>query len=322
MTSATARPAPSPWAVATALGVVYVVWGSTYLGIAVMVRTLPPLVAAGFRYALSGAILLVAIAVWRRVRGEPGLRLTRPQFRSVVIIGTLLLLGGNGGVVLGEQFIASGIAALIIATTPIWLALFEALSVGQRPSGLAIAGLIAGTVGVAILVVPLEGSPPINVIGIALVGMAAITWSVGSIYSRRAPLPHSSFEGAGFQMLVGGSVMLVVGILTGELSAIDTSTFSTESVIALGYLILFGSILTFPTYIWLVNHTPVSVFSTTAYVNPIVAVTLGVLILNEPMTPRMWLAAAIILGAVVAMVSGRPRAVSEAEPVVEPESAT
>lgn len=321
MTSATTRSAPSPLAVATALGIVYVVWGSTYLGIAVMVRTLPPLVAAGFRYAVSGAILLVAIAVWRRVRGEPGLHLTRPQLRSVVIIGTLLLLGGNGGVVLGEQFIASGIAALIIATTPIWLALFEAVSVGERPSGLAIAGLVAGTVGVAILVVPLEGTPPINVIGIALVGAAAITWSVGSIYSRRAPLPHSSFEGAGFQMLVGGGVMLVVGIATGELSAVDISTFSVESVIALGYLILFGSIITFPTYIWLINHTPVSVFSTTAYVNPIVAVTLGVLILNEPMTPRMWLAAAIILGAVVAMVSGRPRAASDPEPMAEPESA-
>jgi drug/metabolite transporter (DMT)-like permease len=322
MTPATTRPAPSPWAVALALGIVYLVWGSTYLGIAVMVRTLPPLVAAGFRYALSGVILLVAIAVWRRLRGEPGLRLTRPQFRSVFIIGTLLLLGGNGGVVLGEQYIASGIAALIIATTPIWLALFEAISVGERPSGLAIAGLVAGTVGVGIMVVPLEGSPPINVIGIALVGSAAITWSVGSIYARRAPLPRSTFEGAGFYMLLGGLVMLVVGVLTGELSAIDTSTISAESVIALIYLIFFGSILAFPTYTWLINHTPVSVFSTTAYVNPVVAVTLGVLILNEPMTPRTWLAAAIIIGAVVAMVSGRPRAATEPEPIAEPESAT
>ena len=321
MTS-TGRSAPNPWAVATALGIVYLVWGSTYLGIAVMVRTLPPLVAAGFRYALSGTILLIAIAVWRKVRGEPGLRLTRPQLRSVAIIGILLLLGGNGGVVLGEQHLASGIAALIIATTPIWMALFEAIAAGERPNNLAIAGLVAGTLGVAILVVPLEGSPPISLLGIALVGTAAITWSVGAIYARRAPLPHSSFEGAGYQMLLGGLVMFVVGVVTGELAEVDISTISAESVIALAYLIVFGSILAFPTYQWLIGHTPVAVVSTTAYVNPIVAVTLGVVILSEPMTPRMWLAAAIILGAVIAMVSGRPRAVSEPEPLAEPESAT
>ncbi len=306
---------------AGALGIVYVVWGSTYLGIAVMVQTLPPLISAGFRYAFSGTVLLVAIIAWRRLRGEPVPRPTRPQMRSMIVIGVLLLLGGNGGVVLGEQHIASGIAALIIATTPLWMALFEAIVAGERPGWLTIAGLTAGIVGVAILVVPVGGAPPIDVIGIALVGAAAITWSVGTIYSRRAPLPSSPFEGAGFQMLAGGVSMLAVGLIRGELAAVDVSAISAESVIALVYLIVFGSLIAFTSYIWLVHNTSVSIISTTAYVNPIVAVTLGVVVLGEPMTPRTWLAAAIILGAVVAMVTGRPRAASEPEAMGEPESA-
>ncbi|HUG95847.1 MAG TPA: EamA family transporter, partial [Pleomorphomonadaceae bacterium] len=150
MTRPDQRPA-SPWAVAGALLIVYVVWGSTYLGIAIMIQTLPPLVAAGVRYTAAGVLLLGGIAIWGRLRGKPSERPSRAHWRSAIIIGTLLLLGGNGGVVLAEQRIPSGIAALIVATTPIWMAIFEALVAGQRPSRLAIAGLVAGAVGVAIL---------------------------------------------------------------------------------------------------------------------------------------------------------------------------
>jgi drug/metabolite transporter (DMT)-like permease len=310
--------AAARWRVAAALGIVYVVWGSTYLGIAVMVQTLPPLVAAGIRYSTAGLVLLVALIVWHRLRGQPLERPSRAHWRSAIIVGILLLVGGNGGVVLGEQLIATGIAALVIATTPIWMALFEALVAGRRPTRLSVAGLVAGIVGVAILVVPLEGTPPIDPLGLALVAGAAISWSIGSVYSRQIPLPRSPFQGAGLEMLAGGSVMLLVGVLRGELADVNPAAFSTESVIALGYLILFGSLVAFTAYIWLLNHVSISVVSTTAYVNPIVAVALGVIVLSEPMTPRTWLSAVIIIGAVVAMVAGRPRTESEPEPLVEP----
>jgi drug/metabolite transporter (DMT)-like permease len=306
------------WKVAAALGIVYVVWGSTYLGIAVMVETLPPLVAAGVRYTTAGVILLAALIVWSRLRGGRLERPTRQHWRSALLIGSLLLVGGNGGVVLGEQLIATGIAALIIATTPIWMAIFEAVVAGRRPSRLAVAGLVAGLIGVAILVVPLEGSPPIDPLGLALVAGAAISWSIGSVYSRRIPMPSSPFQGAGLQMLAGGAVMLLIGLLRGELADVNPDAFSTESLIALAYLILFGSLVAFTAYFWLLSHVSISVISTTAYVNPIVAVALGVIVLSEPMTPRTWLAAAIIMGAVVAMVTGRPRTASQPEPAVEP----
>ena len=317
MTQANQRPA-SPWAVAAALLIVYVVWGSTYLAIAVMIQTLPPLVAAGVRYATAGVLLVAGIAIWRRIRGQPGERPGRLHWRSALIIGSLLLLGGNGGVVLAEQRIPSGIAALIVATSPIWMAIFEALVAGQRPSRLAVTGLVAGAVGVGILVVPLEGVEAIDPIGIALVAGAAISWSVGSIYARRAPLPRSPFQGAGLEMLAGGAVMLAVGLLRGELTGVDPDAFSSASLLAVAYLIVFGSLVAFTAYIWVLHHASVSVVSTYAYVNPIVAVALGAIVLGEPMTPRTWLAGLIILGAVVAMVSGRPRGVPEPEPVVEP----
>jgi drug/metabolite transporter (DMT)-like permease len=311
--------APARWQVATALGIVYLVWGSTYLGIAVMVRTLPPLLAAGVRYALAGTILVAGLIVWQRLRGQRLERPTRAQWGSVILIGGLLLLGGNGGVVLGEQLVASSVTALVIATSPIWMALFEAVVAGERPSRLAVFGLVAGIAGVAILVVPLGGSEQIDPLGLALIAGAAITWSIGAVYSRRIPMPSSPFHAAGLQMLSGGVLMLVAGTLRGELGSVDPAAFSTESLIALAYLIVFGSLIAYSCYIWLLNHVSIGVVSTSAYVNPIVAVALGVLILDEPMTPRTWLAAAIIIGAVVAMVSGRPRAVAEPEPSVEPE---
>jgi drug/metabolite transporter (DMT)-like permease len=313
---------PHRWQVAAALGIVYIVWGSTYLGIAVMVRTLPPLVAAGVRYTTAGVVLLLALVVWHRLRDRPLERPSRRHWRSAIVIGTLLLLGGNGGVVLGELFIATSIAALVIATTPIWMALFEAIVARERPGWLTMAGLAAGILGVAILVVPLEGIPPINPLGLALCAGAAVSWSIGSVYSRRAEMPRSPFQGAGLEMLAGGAAMLLVGVLSGEMSAVDPSTFSADSLVALLYLIVFGSLIAFTAYIWLLNHVAITVVSTTAYVNPIVAVTLGVVILNEPMEPRTWLAAAIIIGAVVALITGRPRAVAEPEPSVEPEPRT
>lgn len=304
---------PSTAAVAVALLIVYLVWGSTYLGIAIMIETLPPLLAAGVRYATAGALMLGGIVAHARLRrgGEPAERPTRAHWRSALIVGTLLLLGGNGGVVLSEQFIPSGIAAVLVATMPIWLAVFDAILNRRPPSGLVVGGLVAGIVGVVILVAPAEDIEAIDPLGVALVVGATISWAIGSLYAQRAPLPRSALLGTGLEMLAGGLALMVAGTLLGEIGRTDPSQFSIRSLLALGYLVVFGSIVAFTAYTWLLANVPVSTVGTYAYVNPIVAVVLGALILGEPLTPRTILASVIIIGAVVAMVSGRPR---DAEP--------
>jgi len=310
---------PSTAAVAIALLIVYVVWGSTYLAIAVMIETLPPLLSAGVRYAVAGLLMLGALAAharFRRGRG-PAERPTAIHWRSAFIIGSLLLLGGNGAVVLAELFIPSGIAAVLVATMPIWLAVFDALLSRRRPSGLVIGGLIAGIVGVAILLAPVEGIEDLDPLGIGLVIGATISWAAGSLYARRAPLPSSQLLGTGMEMLAGGIVLFAAGSLLGEIGRTNVESFSIRSLVAVAYLTVFGSIIAFTAYTWLLANAPVSTVGTYAYVNPIVAVALGAVILSEPITPRTLIATAIIIGAVVAMVSGRPREAEEAGPVPE-----
>jgi drug/metabolite transporter (DMT)-like permease len=313
------RPRPSTAAVVVALLIVYVVWGSTYLAMAVMIETMPPLLAAGARYGTAGAIMLGALAAharWRRAAPDAGPpeRPTRAQWRSALIVGGLLLLGGNGGVVLAELYIPSGIAAVLVATVPIWLAVLDALLTRRRPSGLVLGGLVAGIVGVAVLVVPVEGLEGLDPLGVGLVVVAALSWASGSIYARHASLPRSGLLGTGMEMLAGGACLLVAGALIGEVGRTDLGAFSTGSLLAWAYLVVFGSIVAFTAYTWLLHRVPVSIVGTYAYVNPIVAVALGALILSEPITLRTGVAAAIIIGAVVAMVSGRPRETEEPGP--------
>ncbi|MDQ3689710.1 MAG: EamA family transporter [Chloroflexota bacterium] len=310
---------PSTAAVAIALLIVYVVWGSTYLGIAVMIETLPPLLAAGVRYAAAGVLMLGALAAYARLRrgAEPVERPTLANWRAALIVGTLLLLGGNGGVVLAELFIPSGIAAVLVATEPIWLALFDSILSRRRPSGLVIGGLTAGILGVVILVAPVEGVAEVDPLGIVLVVGATISWTAGSLYARNAPLPRSPLLGTGLEMLGGGAMLLLVGGLLGEIGRTDVSAFSLRSVLALAYLIVFGSLIAFTAYTWLLANVPISTVSTYAYVNPIVAVALGAVLLQEPITPRTLVATVIIIGAVIAMVSGRPREPEESGPVPE-----
>jgi drug/metabolite transporter (DMT)-like permease len=307
----------SPAAVAIALLIVYVVWGSTYLGIAVMIQTMPPLLAAGVRYALAGILLLWGLAAYARLRGRDGERPTGAHWRSALIVGTLLLLGGNGGVVLALLYIPSGVAAVLVATVPIWLAVFDALVTRQRPSRLVVGGLLAGIIGVAVLVVPVEGLARIDPIGVVLVVGAAICWAAGSLYARHAPLPRSGLLATGLEMLAGGFSLVLVGSLLGEFGQLDVAAFSTESIVAFAYLVIVGSIVAFTAYTWLLGHAPVSTIATYAYVNPIVAVALGAIFLAEPITARTLIAGAMILGAVVAMVSGRPRTVEECGPAPE-----
>lgn len=316
------KPRPSTAAVVTALLIVYVVWGSTYLGIAVMIETMPPLLAAGVRYGTAGLIMLIALVVHARWRAsnEPAERPTRAHVRSAFIIGSLLLLGGNGGVVLAELRIPSGIAAVLVATVPIWLAVFDAIVTRQRPSPLVIGGLIAGIAGVAVLLAPVEGLEELDPVGILLVLGAAISWAIGSLYARHAPLPRSGLLGTALEMMAGGLVLVAAGALLGEIGRTDVSQFSLSSILAVTYLVVFGSIVAFTAYTWLLANVAVSTVGTYAYVNPIVAVALGAIILGEPVTPRTLIAAAIIIGAVVAMVSGRPRSTEEPGPA--PEAAT
>jgi drug/metabolite transporter (DMT)-like permease len=262
--------------------------------------------------------VLYAIARLRR-GGGPAERPTAAHWRTAAVVGTLLLLGGNGGVVLAEQYIPSGVAAVLVATTPIWLAVFDAIISRRRPSGLVIGGLTAGIVGVAILLVPVEGIGELNPLGIVLLLLAEISWAAGSLYARHRPLPRSAFLSTGLEMLSGGLALVAAGALLGEIGRTNVANFSAESVSALGYLILFGSLAAFTAYTWLLANVPISVVGTFAYVNPIVAVALGTIILSEPITPRTLIASLIIIGAVVAMVTGRPRDAEEAAPVAEPE---
>jgi len=313
---------PSTAAVVLALATVYIVWGSTYLAIAVVIETMPPLLSAGVRFGVAGLVMLTALvahARWRR-SSAPIERPTRAHWRSAFIVGGLLLLGGNGMVVVAEQYIPSGIAAVLVATVPIWLAVFDAGLTRRRPSGLVIGGLIAGIVGVIVLLVPVEGLDGLDPVGVGFVVVAAISWASGSLYARRAPLPRSGLLGTGMEMLAGGLILVLVGSLIGELGRTDFGAFSLRSVLALGYLIVFGSLVAFTAYTWLLAHVPVSTVGTYAYVNPIVAVVLGAIVLSEPITLRTVIAAVIIIGAVVAMVTGRPRATEEPGP--GPEAAT
>jgi drug/metabolite transporter (DMT)-like permease len=316
------RRKPSTVAVALALLTVYVLWGSTYLGIAVMIETMPPLLAAGARYGSAGLIILgVFVAHARLRRGGPLERPTAAQWRTAAIVGTLLLLGGNGGVVLGELFIPTGVAAVLVATVPIWLAVFDAAVTRQRPSGLVIGGLAAGIAGVAVLLVPVEGFGDLDPLGVILVLGGAMAWAIGSLYSRHAPLPRSALLGTGMQMFIGGLALTLGGVLLGEIGRTDIAEFSTRSVVAFVYLVVFGSIVAFTAYTWLLANVPVSTVGTYAYVNPVVAVALGAIFYAEAITPRTLLAAALILGAVVAMISGRPREAEAPTPTIEGEGA-
>jgi drug/metabolite transporter (DMT)-like permease len=287
-----------------------------------MIETMPPLLAAGVRYGTAGLIMLVALVAHARWRSsnEPAERPTRAHVRSAFIIGSLLLLGGNGGVVLAELRIPSGIAAVLVATVPIWLAVFDAIVTRRRPSPLVIGGLVAGIAGVAVLLAPVEGLGHLDPIGVLLVLGAAISWAAGSLYARHAPLPRSGLLGTALEMMAGGVVLVAAGTLLGEVGRTDVTQFSLSSIVAIAYLVVFGSIVAFTAYTWLLANVPVSTVGTNAYVNPIVAVALGALILGEQITPRTLIAAAIIIGAVVAMVSGRPRATEEPGPA--PEAAT
>jgi drug/metabolite transporter (DMT)-like permease len=290
----TRPPAPFVW---TALGVVYVVWGSTYLGIRVVVETMPPLLGGAVRFTTAGVVLGAVLAI----RYGPGvLRLSRRALGSAALAGVLLLTFGNGMVSIAEQHISSGLAALLIASVPLWLVVFRRLA-GERPRWATIAGVAVGFGGLMVLSLTRGGSATGSVFGIVVMLCAALSWATGSFVSGRIPVPANPFVASVYEMLAGGLALLVLGLGKGE--ALHVEDYSTRSWVALGYLIIFGSLLAFTSYVWLLGNAPISLVGTYAYVNPTVAVLLGAAILGERVTWATLVGGGIILVGVGLVVS-------------------
>jgi drug/metabolite transporter (DMT)-like permease len=301
--------APSAALVWGALSIVYVVWGSTYLAIRIAIQTLPPFLMAGTRHLCAGVILYA----WAIRRGDvEGDRPGPAQWRAAAIVGIALLLGGNGGVVWAERSIASGVAALLVATLPLWMAVLGRVVWREHLSRPTMIGLVIGLGGLELLLGPVDGGGVDPLGALACMG-ASFSWAAGSLWSRRAPLPKRPFVTTAMEMLCGGTALMVVGALSGELRTFDPSTFSLASLLALAYLIVFGSLIAFTAYIWVLGNAPTSLVSTYAYVNPVVAVLLGWLLLDEPITPRMVIAGGIIIAAVALIATAAPKAAPPVE---------
>jgi drug/metabolite transporter (DMT)-like permease len=285
----------SPAAVAFALATIYLVWGSTYLAIRVTDRTMPPLLMSSARFLIAGAALY---AFASRGRTRPTLR----EWRAAAVVGAALLLVGNGGVAWAETRLESGLAALIVAIIPLWFALMDRAFFGRRLSATAIAGLVVGFAGVALLVRPGGGGDVLAML--ALVGTTA-AWAGGSLYARGAALPESPLLSASMQMLAASAFLGSAGLAKGETRGIHADSFSTKPVIAFVYLVLVGSLIAFSAYAWLLKNVRISVVSTYAFVNPVVAVVLGTVLLNEAIGWSTLAAGAAIVVAVVLIVTGR-----------------
>ena len=290
------RQAATPRTIWIALVIVYVAWGSTYLGIRVMDRTIPPFLGAGVRYLVAGAILLAAVTAWR---GRFP-RVTARELGSLVLVSVLLLVAGNGGVTYAERHVPSGLAALLVASVPLWILVIRTLA-GDRPQLATLAGLAIGFVGVGVLVLRGGAEQGVSVPHMLLVVAAAACWALGSWLSGHLPMPADASAGTAIEMLIGGAVLVVISPLSGEHLAALTRA-SADSLTALVYLALFGSILAFTAYVWLLQHAPISQVSTYAYVNPIVAVALGALVLGEPVTAVTLVGGAIIVLAVALVI--------------------
>jgi len=281
---------------------IYLIWGSTYLAIRYAVQTIPPFIMGGVRFVVSG-ILLYA---WTRYRGAASP--TGLQWRNAIIAGGLLLLGGNGAVVWAEQFVPSSLTALLVSILPFWLVIIEWVRPPRRrPPAAVLIGLIIGFIGIIVLVGPgnIGGRGDVRPVGAVVLILGSLSWAIGSFFSRDADLPEGGLLTTGMEMLGGGALMLIVGALTGELSHLDVHHISGPSAIGLVYLITFGSLLGFTSYIWLLDKVSPARLGTYAYVNPVVAVILGWAIAGERLSPRTAAAAAIVICAVALITTAR-----------------
>lgn len=282
---------------------VYIAWGSTYLAIRFAVQTMPPFLMAAVRFLVAGSILFV----YRRLAGDPLPRWN--EARSAGIVGLFLLLGGNGAVVWAEQTVPSGLAALMVSSSPLWMMLLEAARPGgARPTRRAILGIAIGFVGVLLLLWPGKSGGLLQVApwGAGVLVFATLAWAFGSIYSRYAELPVAPLMGSAVEMLVGGAALALLGAVTGEFSQVNLAAISTPSLAGLLYLIIGGSLIGYTAYTWLLRVAPTSLVSTYAYVNPLVALLIGSLLGKEDLSARTLLAAAVILGSVALITVRRP----------------
>jgi drug/metabolite transporter (DMT)-like permease len=280
------------------LGIVYVVWGSTYLAIRVADETMPPLLTSGVRFVIAGAIVYLVLLVRR---GPGRLGVTREQVVSCAIIGSLLVAGGNGFVMVGELHVPSGVAALIIASVPLWVVLYRRLGGERVPRGTLI-GVAAGFSGVALLLLPGGSGGHVRLASLFIVCLAAPCWALGSYLSKRRALPADPFLSTALQMMLGGVASLLAGAARGELGGLDVAAFSGRSLAGFAYLIAIGSLVAFTAYVWLLQHAPISKVATYAYVNPVIAIFLGWAILSEHVTATIVIGAAIVVASVAATV--------------------
>jgi drug/metabolite transporter (DMT)-like permease len=296
---------PSSTAIWAAMISVYIVWGSTYLAIRFAVESMPPFLMAGLRFLIAGTVLYI----WRRFLVKDAIP-KKIEWRSAAIVGFFLLVGGNGSVVWAEQHVPSGIAALLVGSAPLWMVLIDAFRPGgRRPGGATILGVGLGFVGIVVLVGPaqvigIEGN--VNPLGAAALTFAAFAWAIGSLYNRGAQLPASPMLGTGMEMLAGGAGLLILGTLTGEWSRLDLAAITARSLWGLLYLIVFGSWVGFAAYVWLLRVAPTTLVSTYAYVNPLVAIFMGNWLAAEPLTARILIAGAIIVGSVALITLTQP----------------
>ncbi|MGH2377736.1 MAG: EamA family transporter [Candidatus Limnocylindria bacterium] len=306
---------PPAWRVWLALGTVYVIWGSTYLAIRVVVDTLPPFLSAGVRFIVAGAVL----AVWLLARDGPArLRVSGAELRSAGIVGVALLLFGNGFVQMGERDVPSGLTALLIGSVPLWVVVYRRLA-GERIGGMTLGGVLLGFAGVGFLALPRGISGEVAPVGLVFILVAAACWAWGTFISKRVVLPRDPLVSTTLQQLLGGLGLVAAAVLTGEVFRLDPAAWSVGSLVALGYLVVFGSLVAFSAYTWLLVHVPVSTVATYAYVNPVVAVLLGAAVLAEPVTATIVAGAAMVITAVAFIV--RKQAPTPAEQVIEPAAA-
>jgi drug/metabolite transporter (DMT)-like permease len=292
------RPAESGWLLWAALATIYIVWGSTYLAIRVMVETMPPLLAAGARYVVAGSVFW---AILRIASGAERVRATPRQLAGAALIGTLLCFGGNGLVTVAERDVPSGLAALIMGAMPLWVLLMRAAH-GERVPRATLAGVAVGFTGLAVLVLPGDrpGDAPLGAVLIVIA--ASVSWACGAFYSPRTLLPRDALASTAWQMMFGGVGMLAVGLAAGEAGDVRAAAFSADSLIAFTYLITAGSLLAFTAFVWLLQNAPVSTVMTYAYVNPVVAVLLGWAILSEEITVSVVIGTAAIVLSVATVV--------------------
>lgn len=283
-----------------AFAAVYVIWGSTYLAIRFAIETLPPLLMVGARFLVAGSLMYV----WLRARGAPKPRAI--EWRSAAIVGVLMPVLGTGVVVWAEQKVPSGTASLLVAIEPLWIVLIQwCLPRGKRPSWMVIAGVTIGLVGLYLLVNPAGDKQNGSLFAEGLLLLAALSWAIGSIYSKYAPKSESKFLGAGMEMIVASVVLIAAGLVTGEANHFSIAATSAKSWLALLYLITFGSIIGYTAYVWLLRAVAPTLVSTYAFVNPVVAVFLGWAFASEPLNARTIIAAAIIVGAVALITVGQ-----------------